>query len=101
MPRQRIFSLHAPRLILHTESVRFPLFLLAKFNKMLLCDRTTEINQHRIYPYIHSFSNASSRSDILQSILVPDVLPSSIPSGTPFSLVAGMFCLYNSTEAPS
>ncbi|XP_006455080.1 hypothetical protein AGABI2DRAFT_121027 [Agaricus bisporus var. bisporus H97] len=56
-----------------------------------MLNQTTEINEHRIYPYIHSFSNASKKSDILRPVLVPDVLPSSIPSGTPFSLVAGDF----------
>jgi carnosine N-methyltransferase len=51
--------------------------------------RTTEINEHRIFPYIHTFSNASNRNDILRPILIPDVSPSSLPPGTPFSLVAG------------
>ncbi|KAF9446460.1 N2227-domain-containing protein [Macrolepiota fuliginosa MF-IS2] len=56
-----------------------------------MLNQTTEINQHRIYPYIHTFSNASSRQDILRPILIPDVLPSSLPAGLPFSLVAGDF----------
>lgn len=51
--------------------------------------RTTEINQHRIYPYIHSFSNATCRDDILHPVLIPDVVPTSLPSGSPFSLIAG------------
>ncbi|KXN89205.1 UPF0586 protein C9orf41 [Leucoagaricus sp. SymC.cos] len=56
-----------------------------------MLNQTTEVNQHRIFPYVHSFSNASSRSDILRPILIPDVLPSSLPPRTPFSLVAGDF----------
>ncbi|KAF5350512.1 hypothetical protein D9756_008538 [Leucocoprinus leucothites] len=54
-------------------------------------NQTTEVNQHRIYPYIHSFSNVSSKSDILRPIAIPDVSPSSLPPNTPFSLVAGDF----------
>jgi len=44
-----------------------------------------------IYPYIHSFSNVASRQAMLRSVSIPDVLPSAIPSGSDFSLVAGDF----------
>lgn len=56
-----------------------------------ILNQTTGINQYRIYPYIHSFSNASSKNDILRAITIPDVSPSSLPPNTPFSLVAGDF----------
>ncbi|KAI0062566.1 N2227-domain-containing protein [Artomyces pyxidatus] len=62
--------------------------LLASF---FILNRTDEINQHTIYPYVHSFSNLPNRTSMLQSVSIPDVLPSDIPPGSNFSLVAGDF----------
>lgn len=49
------------------------------------------MNEHTIYPYIHSFSNMRSSETLLKGFKIPDVLPSSLPSGPSFSLVAGDF----------
>ncbi|CAG8602709.1 17165_t:CDS:10, partial [Dentiscutata erythropus] len=49
------------------------------------------IHQYEIYPFVHSFSNIVSSEDQLRPIYIPDVLPSSIPSGVSFSMVAGDF----------
>jgi hypothetical protein len=53
--------------------------------------RTDEINKHTFYPYVHSFSNVPNKQSILRAISIPDVLPSDLPRGSNFSLVAGMF----------
>ncbi|KAG8942829.1 hypothetical protein FRC03_002851 [Tulasnella sp. 419] len=54
-------------------------------------NRTERINQHTIYPYVHSFSNAPSTSHFLRPISFPDVLPADLPENSDFSLVAGDF----------
>ncbi|KAK0499129.1 N2227-like protein [Armillaria luteobubalina] len=62
--------------------------LLASF---FILNRTDEIKKYTIYPYVHSFSNVYSRSTMLRAISIPDVLPSDLPPGSDFSLVAGDF----------
>ncbi|CAK5270825.1 unnamed protein product [Mycena citricolor] len=54
-----------------------------------ILNRTNEINEHTIYPYVHSFSNIDTTESMLRAVTIPDVLPSSIPRGVDFSLVAG------------
>lgn len=54
-------------------------------------NRTDEIEQYTIYPYVHSFSNMPNKDALLRPIRVPDVLPSDLPPNTNFSLVAGDF----------
>lgn len=56
-----------------------------------ILNRTTQIGEHTIYPYIHSFSNMRSSETVLKGFKVPDVLPSELPTGPAFSLVAGDF----------
>jgi hypothetical protein len=56
---------------------------------LILLRRTTEIGAHKFYPYVHSFSNIPSRQAMLQEVSIPDVLPSVLPPGSNFSLVAG------------
>jgi len=56
-----------------------------------ILNRTTQINQHTIYPYIHSFSNMRSSDTLLREIKIPDALPTDLPKGPTFSLVAGDF----------
>jgi carnosine N-methyltransferase len=51
--------------------------------------RTDEIRKHKLYPYVHTFSNAPTREAMLHPVYIPDVLPSALPSGSNFSLVAG------------
>ncbi|KAH7929022.1 N2227-domain-containing protein [Leucogyrophana mollusca] len=57
----------------------------------LILNKTDQIGQHTIYPYVHSFSNVTSRDAMLRPVRIPDVLPSSLPAGSDFSLVAGDF----------
>ncbi|KAG6823236.1 hypothetical protein H0H93_003993, partial [Arthromyces matolae] len=40
---------------------------------------------------LNNFSNVLSRQALLQRITIPDILPSDLPSGSKFSLVAGDF----------
>ncbi|KAJ7574619.1 N2227-domain-containing protein [Mycena floridula] len=56
-----------------------------------ILNRTDAIDQHTIYPYVHSFSNSRSRTSMLRAIHIPDVLPTALPEGSDFSLVAGDF----------
>ncbi|KAH7106861.1 N2227-domain-containing protein [Auriculariales sp. MPI-PUGE-AT-0066] len=63
-----------------------------------ILNRTSKINQHTIYPFIHSFSNVRRREDLLRQVRVPDVLPSAI-LGRDFSLVAGDFVEVYSKES--
>lgn len=51
--------------------------------------RTTHVEQQEIYPYVHSLSNALDKKSVLRSVKIPDVLPSSLPPDSDFSLVAG------------
>jgi len=63
--------------------------------------RTDEINKHTFYPYVHSFSNVLNKQSILRAISIPDVLPSDLPRGSNFSLVAGDFEEIYGSEAHS
>ncbi|KIY48057.1 N2227-domain-containing protein [Fistulina hepatica ATCC 64428] len=56
-----------------------------------ILNKTDQIGQHTIYPYVHTFSNVASRADMLRAISIPDVLPSDLPANSNFSLVAGDF----------
>jgi carnosine N-methyltransferase len=49
------------------------------------------MHQHTIYPYVHSLSNLPNRAAMLKRVQIPDVLPSDLPPGSNFSLVAGDF----------
>ncbi|KAI0827350.1 N2227-domain-containing protein [Trametes gibbosa] len=62
--------------------------LLASF---YMLNRTDAVNQHTIYPYVHSFSNLQNKEGLLRPIRIPDILPASLPLGSDFSLVAGDF----------
>lgn len=47
------------------------------------------INQHTLYPYVHSFSNIRDEPSMLRRVKFPDVNPSSLSADLNFSLVAG------------
>lgn len=49
------------------------------------------MRQHTIYPYVHSLSNIPNRAAMLKRVQIPDILPSDLPPGSSFSLVAGDF----------
>ena len=59
------------------------------FRSLTRNNRTESINQHVLHPYIHSFSNIPEASALLREIRIPDVLPSDLPEGSNFSMVAG------------
>ncbi|KAK9767014.1 hypothetical protein K7432_003489 [Basidiobolus ranarum] len=67
----------------------FSFYMLLAANFIL--NRTTETEQFEIYPFVHSQSNAIKEEHILQKVLIPDVLPSGLPSTCDFSMVAGDF----------
>jgi hypothetical protein len=59
------------------------------WNPSISSNSTDQVHKYTIYPYIHSFSNAPDHASILRPITVPDILPSSLPAGSDFSLIAG------------
>lgn len=67
----------------------FSLFML--LTSSFILNRTESVNQHVLHPYIHSFSNIPEASALLREIRIPDVLPSDLPEGSNFSMVAGDF----------
>ncbi|KAJ1301282.1 hypothetical protein OPQ81_003687 [Rhizoctonia solani] len=54
-------------------------------------NRTRAKFEHTIHPFIHSISNTVSARSLLRAVQIPDVLPSDLPPGSNFSLVAGDF----------
>ncbi|KAG8216200.1 putative carnosine N-methyltransferase [Butyriboletus roseoflavus] len=65
----------------------------------LILNKTESIGEYTIYPYIHSFSNIPSKNALLRPVKIPDILPSDLPPGTDFSLVAGDFEeIYGTTD---
>lgn len=89
MSRERILPFYAISFILYPKPVRR--LLTSEVLSLTTNQRSTQINQHTIYPYIHSFSNVRSNETLLRGFKIPDVLPSEIPTGPSFSLVAGDF----------
>ncbi|TFY80859.1 hypothetical protein EWM64_g3160 [Hericium alpestre] len=60
-------------------------------SSFFILNRTDAVNQHTIYPYVHSFSNLRSKDALLRPVKIPDILPSDLLPGSNFSLVAGDF----------
>lgn len=56
-----------------------------------ILNRTRQVHQHAIYPYVDTLSNVPDRAAMLKRAQIPDVLPSDLPRGSNFSLVAGDF----------
>ncbi|KAI7819628.1 N2227-like protein-domain-containing protein [Gamsiella multidivaricata] len=67
----------------------FSYYMLLASNFVL--NKSSRVNQYKIYPYIHSFSNIVRPEDVLTEAWIPDVDPTEIPRGTDFSMVAGDF----------
>ena len=89
MSRERVLSLHAPRIVFHIESVSHHHGLEDETHPHSFYFRTERVHQHTIYPYVHSFSNVPNKEALLRPVTVPDALPSDIPKTANFSLVAG------------
>ncbi|THH19544.1 hypothetical protein EW146_g1640 [Bondarzewia mesenterica] len=60
-------------------------------SSFFVLNRTDAVNQHTIYPYVHSFSNLPTRAAMLRPVTIPDVLPGDLPPESNFSLIAGDF----------
>ncbi|SNX87182.1 related to UPF0586 protein C9orf41 homolog [Melanopsichium pennsylvanicum] len=64
-----------------------------------ILNKSSRVNQHTIYPFVHSSSNWRCADDMLRAVRIPDVLPSSVPQTSEFSMVAGEFCeVYSKPE---
>lgn len=62
-------------------------------------NKTSRVDEHVIYPFVHSSSNWKTADDMLRPVRIPDVLPSSLPQTSEFSMVAGEFCeVYSKPE---
>ena len=67
------------------------LTLLSTILNSCSAQRTQQVYQHTIYPYVHTLSNVPDRAAVLKRVQIPDVLPSDLPPGSNFSLIAGDF----------
>ncbi|GAA5886031.1 hypothetical protein JCM6882_004240 [Rhodosporidiobolus microsporus] len=57
-----------------------------------LLNNTSRVNEFPLHPYIHSFSNTRTKTDLLEPCYIPDVDPAEITdSGADFSFAAGDF----------
>lgn len=72
-----------------TQGNEFSYFMLVPAHFIL--NATTRVDEHTLYPYVHSQSNWVTAADMLRGVSVPDVLPSVLPPGSDFSMVAGDF----------
>ncbi|KAJ1026964.1 hypothetical protein NDA16_002257 [Ustilago loliicola] len=64
-----------------------------------ILNKSNQVDQHTIYPFVHSSSNWRTADDMLRPIRIPDVLPSTLPQTSEFSMVAGEFCeVYSKPE---
>ena len=64
-----------------------------------ILNKSSQVEEHTIYPFVHSSSNWRSANDMLRAIRIPDVLPSTLPPTSEFSMVAGEFCeVYSKPE---
>jgi len=61
------------------------------FPSFYILNRTQKINEHTLYPYIHSFSNCRGADSLTRAVQIPDILPYQIPQNVDFSYVAGDF----------
>jgi len=75
----------------YSQGNEFSYFMLITSNFIL--NRSTQIEQYVIYPYIHQTSNVVFDSDQLRGVSIPDIVPSSVlsVSNAEFSMCAGDF----------
>lgn len=89
-----------------SQGNEFSFFMLIVSNYIL--NRTTSINQHTIYPWIHNISNWKSSKQLLQGECIPDVNPNDLTirfdssrdqiQPPDFSMLAGDFIQIYSNE---
>jgi len=57
-----------------------------------ILNASSKINEFKVFPFIHNFSNLWEENDAFQEIKFPDVVPcDEIKQGTEFSMIAGEF----------
>ncbi|KAI8356122.1 N2227-like protein-domain-containing protein [Choanephora cucurbitarum] len=61
------------------------------FASHFVLNRLTKPQEFSIYPFIHSFSNITLDEKQLAPVMIPDILPASLPATVDFSMVAGDF----------
>ena len=72
-----------------SQGNEFSYFMLIPSNFVL--NRTSRVNEHVIFPFLHSTCNLTSEDDMFTTVEIPDVLPSELPPGADFSYAAGEF----------
>lgn len=72
-----------------TQGNEFSYYMLLPSHFLL--NNTACVNEHVIYPYVHSVGNWRTAGDMLRPVRIPDVLPASLPPDVEFSMVAGDF----------
>lgn len=61
------------------------------FTSSYMLNHTTSANQHKLYPFAHTFSNHLSRADQMVHVSVPDVHPASCHLKGSMSMTTGDF----------
>ena len=84
-------TLWGPALCPWGSTVRKRLFVLEVSWPPYLHCRCQGVNTHRVYPWVHQYSNLVSSESQVAAIRVPDVNPSDFPSLRNFSMSAGDF----------
>lgn len=74
-----------------SQGNEFSTYMLIASHFML--NQTTAPNSYEIYPFLHSYSNHLSTSNLVRKVSIPDVVPADVLQGKggEFSLVAGDF----------
>ncbi|KAK0544998.1 hypothetical protein OC846_003996 [Tilletia horrida] len=72
-----------------SQGNEFSFFMLLASHFIL--NESHSLHEHIIYPHVHFASNWRTAANMLQPVSIPDVIPSDLPEGVDFSMVAGEF----------
>ena len=61
------------------------------FTANFVLNNTESAEQFTLHPFCHTLSNIRTLDGSLRPIVIPDVLPTSLPPGSRFSMAAGDF----------
>ncbi len=72
-----------------SEGNEFSLFMLFASNFVL--NKCKSVNCHKVYPWIHQFTNNMRTDDMVRHITFPEIDPNDLPEDSKFSMTAGDF----------
>lgn len=92
MSSQRVLIVHGEWITFTPDFPSRLTFTLQLIASSLILNNVSSPNQYTLHPYLHSFSNIRSTSDLLTPLTIPDVLPSDVgETQGDFSFAAGDF----------